>query len=43
MRVFLTVLLTFFFMFFLQRLVLDVQTYVEQLSEVCAANVAVTR
>lgn len=43
MRVFLTVLLTFFFMFFLQRLVLDVQTYVEQLGEVCAANVAVTR
>lgn len=38
---FLNFLFVIFFLFFSQRLIQDVQTYVEQLGEGCAANVAV--
>lgn len=43
MFLFLNVLLTTLLFFIFQRLVLDVQIYVEQLGAKCAANVAVTR
>lgn len=40
---FLKVDLFFFLVLFFHRLIQDVQTYVEQLGEACAANVAVAR